>query len=51
MSFIKKLVGKDNQNVSGCCGVQIQEVKNSQVDSCCGTTESDSTCCGTSNEQ
>jgi hypothetical protein len=51
MSFIKKTEGKADQTSSSCCGVQTQEVAKSQVDSCCGVTESDSSCCGTSNKE
>lgn len=46
MSFIKNLIGKDGSKYSGCCGVEIKEVDNTQGESCCGTTsEQQSSCC------
>lgn len=46
MNFMKILSGKGSSKSSGCCGVEIKEVKEPQEEACCGTsTEQKSTCC------
>jgi hypothetical protein len=43
--FIKKLVGKKPE--SSCCGVDIKEVQEAEVqsDCCCGSSEENDFCC------
>ncbi|WP_175596826.1 hypothetical protein [Bacillus sp. MRMR6] len=46
MNFIKKLIGKAGSISSDCCGVEIKEVEDTKIESCCGTTsEEQSSCC------
>jgi hypothetical protein len=45
MGFIKKLTGKEISKSSGCCGIEIKEVENTQEESCCGITDEQQTSC------
>ncbi|GAA0338489.1 hypothetical protein GCM10008967_30970 [Bacillus carboniphilus] len=46
--FIKKVASQSKSSSSGCCGVEIKEVKEEPVqqESCCGTTSGNESCCG-----
>lgn len=49
MDFVKKITGQ--KTGSGCCGVEIKEVQDTEVqkeDSCCGSSseEKHDSCCG-----
>jgi hypothetical protein len=48
MNFLKVLLGKatSKSKSSGCCGVEIKELKESQEESCCdSSTKQKSSCC------
>jgi hypothetical protein len=52
MNFFKKLTGKAVSKSSGCCSVEIKEVESTHGESCCGTPDTEPSCCGTTtNEQ
>jgi hypothetical protein len=51
MGVIKKLRAKKVSKSSGCCGIEIKEVENTQEESCCATTEGSTSCCGATNEK
>lgn len=45
MNFIKKLSGQESTKATGCCGVEIKEVENKNEESCCGTSNNETSCC------
>lgn len=50
MNFFKILSGKEGTKSSSCCGVEIKEVKETQEETCSGTTDSNQSCCESANE-